>query len=170
MKLNLKKLLLPIFCIFMFFFAVLKVNAAEFIECDGSTYIITLDHQELASLNQAGSSINTIDNRYTITNRGALVEDIDNFPECFLTQTDYPHTPSLTCIRHLDEEKVSMGVTLAGERYGGTSATRTWTRIDIWDSETNTNKLVKICQTLREPQYQDVTSPLSSLISIFRGQ
>lgn len=169
MRLNLKKLLLPVFCIFIFFFAVLKVNAAEFIECDGSTYIITLNHQELTLLNQIGSSINTIDNRYTITNQGALAENIDAFPECFLTQTDYPHTPSLTCIRHLDEEKISMGVTLTGERYGETSATRTWTRIDIWDSETNTNRLVKICQTLREPPYRDVTPPISSFVAIFRN-
>lgn len=148
MKLNLKKFLLPIFCVFMLFFVTFKANAAEFIELNyentTTTYILTLNQQELIHLSQANSSIETSDQRYTVTNKGMLIKNLCRYPELFLTQTDFIFRRLSTC----DEENIFMSVTLTGEIYREGSNVQRWNKVTVKNRETGAAKTFRVCQTL----------------------
>lgn len=148
MKLNLKKFLLPIFCVFMLFFVTFKANAAEFIELNyentTTTYILTLNQQELIHLSQANSSIETSDQRYTVTNKGMLVKNFCRYPELFLTQTDFIFRRLSTC----DEENIFMSVTLTGVIYRRDSTVKQWNKVSVKNRETGAAKTFRVCHSI----------------------
>lgn len=148
MKLNLKKFLLPIFCVFMLFFVTFKANAAEFIELNyentTTTYILTLNQQELIHLSQANSSIETSDQRYTVTNKGMLIKNLCRYPELFLTQTDFIFRRLSTC----DEENIFMSVTLTGGIYHEGSIVQRWNKVTVKNRETGAAKTFRVCHSI----------------------
>lgn len=148
MKLNLKKFLLPIFCVFMLFFVTFKANAAEFIELNyentTTTYILTLNQQELIHLSQANSSIETSDQRYTVTNKGMLIKNLCRYPELFLTQTDFIFRRLSTC----DEENIFMSVTLTGVIYRRDSTVKQWNKVSVKNRETGAAKTFRVCHSI----------------------
>lgn len=147
MKLNLKKFLLPIFCVFMLFFVTFKANAAEFIELNyentTTTYILTLNQQELIHLSQANSSIETSDQRYTVTNKGMLIKNLCRYPGLFLTQTDFIFRRLSTC----DEENIFMSVMLTGGIYREGSIVQRWNKVTVKNRETGAAKTFRVCHS-----------------------
>lgn len=147
MKLNLKKFLLPIFCVFMLFFVTFKANAAEFIELNyentTTTYILTLNQQELIHLSQANSSIETSDQRYTVTNKGMLIKNLCRYPELFLTQIDFTPYTSPTC----GYEGNFMDVTLTGGIYRRDSTVKQWNKVSVKNRKTGKQKTFRVCHS-----------------------
>ena len=132
----------------MLFFVTFKANAAEFIELNyentTTTYILTLNQQELIHLSQANSSIETSDQRYTVTNKGMLIKNLCRYPELFLTQTDFIFRRLSTC----DEENIFMSVTLTGGIYHEGSIVQRWNKVTVKNRETGAAKTFRVCHSI----------------------
>ncbi len=167
MKLNLKNIVLPILSLFIYLLSALKIGAAEFIDYNNYPPIITLCDYELSILRSYGNSINTSDNRFTITNIGHPKHtDMPALAECHLSQIDFRRPRPYAWVQDFTEGASLMSVTLSGNIYGSTSLPHIWTCISVHDNQTNHTSLFKVCESLDSPTS---TPTAASVMSLFRN-